>query len=186
MPSHAKIFLDDGLLIRRATPADFDRVLAVVHDATRRVQEKGFHMWRLYLTEQGLQQVQRRVSGANGEEVYVVERASDDHPIGTFAIEWSDREIWGDGRGGDGRGGYVHMLAVHRAARATGLGERMLGIAEQVIASRGREFFRLDCWRGSEFLRGYYARMGFNIVEENPKQEILLWEKRVHLFPSFA
>jgi len=181
MEASEKISLDDGLFVRRAAPGDFQRVLTVVHDATRRVQEKGFHMWRLYLTDQGFQQVQRRVNGSSGEEVYLVFRHGDDddQPIGTFAIEWADREIWGDARGGDNRAGYVHMLAVHRTARATGLGERMLRFAEQRIAARGREFFRLDCWRRSKFLLAYYARLGFTVVDDDQKQGVMLWEKRI-------
>ena len=145
-------------------------------------------MWRLYLTDEGFQQVQRRVIGASGEEVYLVFRHGDDgddddddhrQPIGTFAIEWADREIWGEARGGDDCAGYVHMLAVHRTARGTGLGERMVRFAEQRIAERGREFFRLDCWRRSEFLLAYYARLGFTVVDDDQKQGVMLWEKRI-------
>jgi ribosomal protein S18 acetylase RimI-like enzyme len=179
MSADAKIFLDDGLRVRRATTADFDQVLAVVHDATRRVQEKGFDMWRLYLTDEGLAQVRRRLAGASGEEMYLVVRKTGDQPLGAFAVEWSDRDIWGDARGSDGRAGYVHTLSVHRAARGTGLGERMMRLAERIIAARGRELVRLDCWRRSEFLRGYYARLGFTIVEDDVEQGILLWEKRL-------
>jgi ribosomal protein S18 acetylase RimI-like enzyme len=177
MRSDAQISLDAGIVVRRAAPADFDRVLAVVHDSTRRVQEKGFNMWRLYLTDEGLLQVRRRVTGAAGEEVYLAFRAGEDQPIGTFAIEWSDPAMWGEARGNDGRAGYVHMLAVHRAARGTGLGERMLRFAAQTAAARSRALLRLDCWRGSEFLRGYYARLGFTAVGEDAKLGILLWQK---------
>jgi hypothetical protein len=52
-------------------------------------------------------------------------------------------------------------------------------LAERIIAARGRELFRLDCWRRSEFLRGYYARLGFTIVEDDVEQGVLLWEKRL-------
>ena len=177
MPADEKILLDDGLVVRRATTADLEHVLTVVHDATRRVQEKGFDMWRLYLTDVGLAQVRRRLAGADGEEMHLVVRETDGQPLGAFAIEWSDREIWGHARGGDGRAGYVHTLSVHRLARGTGLGERMMTVAERMIAARGREVFRLDCRRRSEFLRGYYARLGFAIVEDDVEQGVLLWEK---------
>jgi len=179
MPADEKIFLDDGLVVRRATTDDLDQVLAVVHEATRRVEEKGFNMWRLYLTDEGLGQIRRRLAGAGGEEMYLVVRETDAQPLGAFAVEWSDREIWGDARGGDGRAGYVHTLSVHRRARGTALGERMMKLAEQIIAARGRDLFRLDCWRRSEFLRGYYARLGFAIVADDVKQGVLMWEKRV-------
>jgi hypothetical protein len=71
------------------------------------------------------------------------------------------------------------MLCVHRVAGGSGLGERMIRVAERIIAARGRELFRLDCWRRSEFLRGFYARLGFRVVEDDQQQGVLLWEKRI-------
>ena len=151
--------LDERTAIRRATGADFQCVLAVVHDATRRVQEKGFPQWKLYLTEAGIAQVRDAVEGVDGAEVYLAER-NGDGPVGTFRIQWSDHECWSI-VGGDGRAGYVHMLAVHRVARGEGLGERMLAFAERRIARKGREFARLDCWCRSPFLPAYYPRLGY-------------------------
>ena len=171
--------LDSDIELRRATPDDLARVTAVVHDATRRMQEKGFHMWRLYLTEVGAAQIRRRVFGDGGAAAYLATRRADGCDVGVFGLEWSDPEIWGDVRGNDGRAGYVHMLAVHRIARGTGLGERLLRHAESLIAARGRPLFRLDCWRGSEFLKSFYPRVGFTVVGEDPVQGVLLWEKPV-------
>src|SRR5436309_11476513 len=150
--------LDERTTIRRASAADFDAVLAVVHDATRRVQELGYAQWRLYLTDEGTRQVRNAVESVNGAEVYLAER--DGRAVGTFRIQWSDRDCWGD-RGEDGTAGYVHMLAVQREARHEGLGERMLACAERMIAGRGREFCRLDCWCRSPFLTSYYPRLGY-------------------------
>ena len=136
-------------------------------------------MWRLYTSDEGIQQVTGRVNGEDGAEVYLAVRDADDQPVSACSVEWRDPEIWGDARGNDGLAGYVHMLSVHRSKRQTGLGERMLRFAEQVIATRGRSWCRLDCWRGSAFLPGYYARLGFELLEEDPRQGIFLWQKRV-------
>ena len=154
--------LDDCTTLRRASAADFDAVLAVVHDATRRVQELGYPQWRLYLTEPGIAQVRDAVKGVDGAEVYLAER--DGRPIGTFRVQWHDHECWAD-RGLDGTAGYVHMLAVHRDAKHEGLGERMLARAERLIAARGREFCRLDCWCRSPFLTTYYPRLGYVVQQ---------------------
>lgn len=169
----------DHVTIVRATPDDLERVLGVVHDSTRRVQELGFAVWRLYLTEEGTDQVRARVNGDGGAEVYLAVRASDGRAVGTFALVWGDPEMWGEARGNDGRAGYVHTLAVHREAKHQRLGEHLLGTAEGLVAEHGMKVLRLDCWRRSEFLRAYYARLGFRAVEEDEKQGILLWEKRV-------
>jgi len=154
-------WLDARTTIRRAGRADVDAVLAVVHDATRRVQEMGFPQWKLYLTDEGAQSVRDKVNGIDGMEAYVAER--DGCAVGAFSVQWSDRDCWAD-LGDDGKAGYVHMLAVHRCAKRDGLGERMLAWAEQLIAGRGREFCRLDCWRGSTFLTSYYPRLGYAVL----------------------
>jgi GNAT superfamily N-acetyltransferase len=163
----------------RASAEDFDAVLEVVQDATRRMQENGLTHWRLYLTDAGVRQVQRRVAGAAGEEVYLARRADDGRAVGAVSIEWSDREYWSD-RGDDGLAGYVHMLCVHRLARGTGLGEQILQWAEQLITSRGRALARLDCWAASPFLPQYYERLGYarQGIKGGPNGALLM-EKRV-------
>jgi ribosomal protein S18 acetylase RimI-like enzyme len=150
--------LDERTTIRRANGADFDAVLAVVHHATRRVQEKGFPQWKLYLTDEGINQVRDAVDGVDGTEVYLAERQG--KPVGAFRIQWSDGDCWAD-VGHDGRAGYVHMLATHRVAKGEALGERMLAWAERRIARKGRELARLDCWWRSPFLPTYYLRLGY-------------------------
>src|SRR6185369_3267866 len=133
--------LDERTNIRRAGAADFEVVLAVVRDAARRVQDIGLSQWRLYLTDAGIVQVRSAVDGVDGMEVYLAER--DRRAVGTFRVQWRDRDCWGE-RGDDGQAGYVHMLAVHRDARREGLGAKMLAWAERLIARRGRPFCRLD------------------------------------------
>jgi ribosomal protein S18 acetylase RimI-like enzyme len=169
--------LDERTTIRRAGVEDFQTVLAVVHDATRRVQEKGFAQWRLYLTDRGIASVQARIASANGEEVYLVERAG--RAIGCVSLEWQDQEYWAE-RGLDGKAGYTHMLAVHRDAKREGLGEKMMAWVERAIAARGREFSRLDCWAGSPYLCGYYLRLGYVAqAVHGGKNGAMLFEKRV-------
>jgi len=169
--------LDERTMIRRASAADFDAVLAVVHDATRRVQEKGFPQWKLYLTDQGIAQVRDAVDGVNGTETYLAER--DGQPVGALRIQWSDGDCWADA-GSDGRAGYVHMLAIHRVAKGEGLGARMLQWAERRIAQHGREFARLDCWCRSPFLPDYYRRLGYSerTIDGAPKG-VMNFEKAV-------
>jgi protein-tyrosine phosphatase len=105
------------------------------------------------------------VGGTSGQEVYLAWRDAGDRAVGAVSIEWCDREYWA-ARGIDGRAGYIHMLAVHRLARGTGLGERIVRWAEQLIRSRGRRFARLDCWAASTFLSAYYERLGYACVDQ--------------------
>ena len=168
-----------GFTAHRATLADLDAVLVVVQDSTRRMQEKGLSQWRLYLTDAGEPRIRRRVEGAASEEVYLFKRPSDDHAVGVVSIEWTDHEYWGD-RGVDDLAGYIHMLAVHRLARGTCLGERIVAWAERLVASRGRPLARLDCWAGSPFLPGYYERLGYaRVGHVGSANGSILMEKRV-------
>lgn len=177
MRSEIDYSLDEQTTVRRASLDDFDTVLRVVHDATRRVQELGFPQWRLYLTEPGIRSVRDRVVSAHGEEVMLVERAG--QAIGTFSVEWRDEEYWAE-RGSDGRAGYTHMLAVHRDAKGDRLGEAMMAWIERYIAARGREFSRLDCWAGSPFLGRYYSRLGYIAQAcHGGRNGATLFEKRV-------
>lgn len=167
------------ITMRRASTADFAAVLDVVQDSTRRMQEKGISQWRLYLTEAGVARVRRRVEGAAGEEVYLARGEAHARPVGAVSVEWIDHEYWAE-RGQDGLAGYIHMLCVHRVARGTGIGERIMRWAEELIASRGRTFARLDCWAASTFLPSYYERLGYERVGAiGGANGSLLMQKRV-------
>jgi ribosomal protein S18 acetylase RimI-like enzyme len=170
--------LGEGVSLRRATPADLATVLEVVQDAARWVQvEKRVPQWRLYLSDAGIADVKRYFAGAGGEEVYLARRAG--RPVGALAVTWSDPQVW-DELGADGLAGYLHMLNVHRAARGTRLGERMMAWAERLIAARGRALARLDCRAGSAFLPHYYPRLGYTAVAcRNGPRGLVLFEKRV-------
>ena len=167
------------ITMTRALPEDVREVLDVVQDSTRRMQEKGITQWRLYLTDAGVARVRRRVMGEAGEEVYLARSEIHDRPVGAVSVEWSDREYWSE-RGEDGLAGYIHMLCVHRDARGNELGERIMHWAEELVASRGRTYARLDCWAAITFLPGYYARLGYERVGAvgGPNGSLLL-EKRV-------
>lgn len=177
----APISLDiPGVHVRRATLADLDRVRAVCHDATRRVQEKGFAEHKLYLTEKGEARILSRVRGDESTHVYLATRSYDGCDVGVYALLWRDVKHWGERLGNDGQAGYVEMLNVHRIARRTGLGARLLRHAEGVIAAARRSFVRLYCWDKSEFLIDFYQRMGFSrSAYQRPDDDILLWQKRV-------
>jgi GNAT superfamily N-acetyltransferase len=61
--------------------------------------------------------------------------------------------------GVDGAAGYLHRLAVRRAA--AGLGAFLLTWAADVTRRTGRRSLRLDCVAANTGLRGYYEKAGF-------------------------
>lgn len=151
---------EQSLTLRRATPDDLDAVLAIVRQAARWLVEKGRPDWRSYLTPAGFRTIQQCVNGANGAEVYLASAGGEERPVGVFSVEWNDRAHW-DALGDDGLAGYIHMLAVDRAARGAGVGRRMVQGAEKVIEQHGRPLARLDCGAYNAFLCGYYRSLGY-------------------------
>ena len=91
-----------------------------------------------------------------GGEMYLA--VLDGQPVGTFALQWSDRETWGDV---PDDAGYVHGLAIRRDFAGTGLGREMLRRAEQMVSLAERTYLRLDCVADNEALNEYYRRAGF-------------------------
>jgi len=81
---------------------------------------------------------------------------SDRFAVGTITLQWSDDQFW---PGAAGAAGYIHRIAVRRAAR--GLGVELIKFAGRVTASTGRKLLRLDCFAGNAALCSYYERAGF-------------------------
>jgi protein-tyrosine phosphatase len=165
------------LAITRASLAEADVVVALVHDVARWMASRGNNQWQSYLTPGGERYIRNRVGSTNGAEVYVAWRPEDADPIGAFSLEWEDAANW-DVRGTDGRGGYIHMLCV--APRATGqcIGAAMLRFAEQRIAAGGRSLARLDCGDNNSRLCSYYERNGYTAVGTKQRGHVArLYEK---------
>ena len=89
-------------------------------------------------------------------EMYLARLAG--QTFGTFALQWSDEEVWGDVLGD---AGYVHGLAIRRGFAGRGLGRELLRWAEEHVALSGQSYLRLDCRADNRDLNEYYERAGF-------------------------
>jgi ribosomal protein S18 acetylase RimI-like enzyme len=98
--------------------------------------------------------------------------------IEIFALQWSDRETWGNV---PDDAGYVHGLAIRRDFAGMGLGLEMLRRAEHMVYRVKRECLRLDCVADSEALNEYYRRAGFGYRGRAVVRglAVSLYEKRV-------
>jgi ribosomal protein S18 acetylase RimI-like enzyme len=81
-------------------------------------------------------------------------------------MQWTDPEIWGE-QGDDGLAGYIHGLAVRRAASGKNLGGDLLNLALKLTTEKPRPFLRLDCIATNERLCRYYRDAGFEPVRIN-------------------
>lgn len=60
---------------------------------------------------------------------------------------------------------YLSSLAVARFAAGQGLGDRIVDACLRAARRRGKSLIRLDCWEGNEFLKSFYRRVGFRMLE---------------------
>jgi len=76
---------------------------------------------------------------------------------------------------------YLSSLAVARFAAGQGLGDRIVDGCVRAARRRGKSQIRLDCWDGNEFLKSFYRRLGFRMLEAVQERDyyIRLFEKDV-------
>ncbi len=135
----------------RAGGSDLDTVLYILEEAARWLARRGIDQWQLGSFSH------RRIADRIGRgEMYLAKLAR--QTFGTFAIQWSDEEVWGDV---PGAAGYVHGLAIRRQFGGRGLGRGLLRWAEERAALSGKRYLRLDCIAENRELNEYYERAGF-------------------------
>jgi ribosomal protein S18 acetylase RimI-like enzyme len=161
----------EELEIRVARIADLDTAMSILEEAARWMVRRGIEVW----TPNSFSR--RRIADLieSGEMFLAV---LDGRPVGTFTLQWSDRETWGDV---PDDAGYVHGLAINRNFAGTGLGRELLRRAEQMVSRAKREYLRLDCVADNEALNAYYRRAGFGYRGRAVVSGIAvsLYEKRV-------
>lgn len=145
---------DGGAQVRRARPQDAGAVRALLSEAAIWQASRGRMSWQVPFP---LAVVRRSIQ--EGETFTLFRDGALD---GTLALSWEDPLFWGD-RPPDA--GYVHRLAVRRAAAGQGLGASLLAWASARVAARGRRWLRLDCAATNRELRRYYRALGFELVE---------------------
>jgi GNAT superfamily N-acetyltransferase len=147
-----------NLALKRATSSDADAVVKIVQDVALWLQSRGIPQWRLYLGDDGAQDIRDHVAGKHDAQVYLA--TLNQTPVGTFCLEWTDEEIWG-ARGIDNRAGYIHTLAVARDFAGQRFGQSILNSAEDLIRQHNKSYARLDCWAGNPVLVNYYLAQGY-------------------------
>jgi GNAT superfamily N-acetyltransferase len=77
----------------------------------------------------------------------------------------------------------LYSLAAARFAAGKKLGAQILQYCSQVAARRGKARIRLDCWDGNDFLKSYYQRQGFKMLDaiQADGYYVRLFEKQTDL-----
>ncbi len=76
---------------------------------------------------------------------------------------------------------YLNSMAVARFAAGSGLSTDILAYADYVAQKRGQACIRLDCWDGNDFLKAFYLRHGYAMLEavQEDEAQIRLFEKMI-------
>ena len=159
------------LEVREARTADLDAVMSMLEEAARWMVRRGIEGW----TPGSLSR--RRIADLiESGEMYLA--VLEGQPVGTFALEWSDSETWGNA---PDDAGYVHGLAIRRNVAGTGLGRDLLKWAENSVSLSGKKYLRLDCVADNETLNAYYRQAGFGYRGRVVVRglAVSLYEKRV-------
>jgi GNAT superfamily N-acetyltransferase len=81
---------------------------------------------------------------------------------------------------------YLNSLVVARFAAGQGLGTQIINTCTNVVHKRGKSTIRLDCWDGNTFLKTYYQKEGFKMLEPIAVDDyfVRLFEKDVTSLPT--
>ena len=153
-PHHAAVAIG-RLLVRQATSADADAIVATLIEAARWVEElDGTIMW----VEGELEEERVRAEAAAG--MFVVAEV-DGRVAGAMRFQLEDRLFWPDLDEIDSA--FVHRLAVRRACAGQGISTALLEWAVDRARTLGKRYLRLDCDADRSRLRALYERFGFRL-----------------------
>jgi hypothetical protein len=140
--------------VRRAANTDLSVVLDILSEAAIWQRSEREAVWPIPFPRTTVQ------ASVTRQQTYVLCRNT--AVIGTVALCWDD-PVWG---AQPPDSGYVHRLALSRAACGGDLAAEFLAWPDQQVANAGRTWLRLDCPASNHRLRTYYEHLGFELVRE--------------------
>jgi len=138
------------LQVLQAAVDDTPHVLAILTDAALWLRSRGIPAWDPAQLDAVMSPAVMR------GEVYLA--WLNGVAVGTVTLQWADPLFWAD-RPDDA--GYIHKLAVVRAAAGQQIGEHMVVWAEGQISATGRRYSRLDFPANNPAMQRFYARLGY-------------------------
>lgn len=130
-----------------------ETVLDILSEAASFIQLLGIDQWPDRFPKDLIDK------GIGSTEIWLAK--AKETPVGTFALTWSDPDIWPNV---SDDAGYLHRLATKRAYSGNSLGAYMIKHAEQEVTRRRKSFLRLDCIDENPGLNEYYRIAGFELV----------------------
>jgi ribosomal protein S18 acetylase RimI-like enzyme len=149
----------DAPAIRQARLDDVDELVVIYQDAQRWLAAQGSDQW----AKNTASKIRDGLVGAiKRSECHVAE--VDGKVVGMITVDgFADPEFWLPGDSPDSAL-YVHRMVINRGVSGRNVGGKLLDRAEELAASRGKAWLRLDAWRTNEKLHAYYRKQGFTHV----------------------
>ncbi|MCT2547400.1 GNAT family N-acetyltransferase [Streptomyces atratus] len=159
------------MMIRLASPADADTLMALRIEAEQWLASAGVDQWRDPATRApALKKWQADIAAGR---TWVVE--NQEVAIATVTLAPPDRDFWNDNDQPE-NAMYVAKLITARSAQGRNLGGQLLDWAGSQARQQGKLWIRLDCWRTNSKLQQFYTREGFQHVRtETPPHRLSGW-----------
>ncbi|WP_460527627.1 GNAT family N-acetyltransferase [Flindersiella endophytica] len=152
-------------LIRQATNADLDTILAIRKEAAQWLKETGVRQWTDDYSEYAEGLLKNYVKQGSA---WIIEDQNG-QPAGTVTLNGPDRDFWtSEDRPDDAL--YLIKMAVLRAHSGRALGDAIINWASSRARLAGKKWLRLDCRRDNTKLHHYYLLRGFTHLRtvDNP------------------
>ena len=141
-----------------AKKEELPEILNLYKERVQWMDDNGFHQWNE--TDYLNTYQEPYFQGHLEEELLFVLRDRDTNKIAAAAVLLEKDPRWG--KDIEGTAYYVHNLVT--ACETRGAGTQMLKCLEKLAANRGKDYIRLDCTEGHEFLNQYYESRGYEVV----------------------
>lgn len=168
------------MIIRQAEQSDLEHIVRWRQEAAQWLSDLGSDQWSdVGLSDESfLARVQKSIRDG---ETWMANYGN--RPVGTIAIdEWTDDGLWTPAEVSDAM--FVHRMIIDRDFAGQGIGAALLNQAEQIAASKGKEWIRLDAWTSNMELHRYYESRNFQhvrTVEDHPSPSAALFARPVKL-----
>ena len=149
----------DLLVLRRATPGDFEAVRGLLREASRWLGTRNTDQWAVpWPDENGRNTNIKRAIRAGRTWIVLHDKSQ---PAATLTASPNHHGIWPEA---DGRepAVYVRRITVSRRFAGKGLGSQLLDWAGlRASGEYGARWVRVDVWTTNEKLHEYYLAQGF-------------------------
>ena len=160
------------IIIIKAPIESLDSFISLLDEAGKWLWKKGIKQWSPDLHRKNSLSLLNLVNHG-----HLILAYQENILIGGCILSEIVPEMWTDGDDSL----FLSSLVVDRAAAGQGVGEQIIQFCLQVVSEYKKSFIRLDCWDGNAFLKSYYQKAGFRMLNAVREKDywVRLFEKHI-------